>query len=413
MLLDGGLLNILIVTHYFWPEPFRITDLAKGLIERGHKVSVLTGKPNYPRGSFYDGYSLFSRSYEEYEGIRIIRIPLIPRGRGGSVQLILNFISFAASASIFGPFAPLGEFDLILVYEPSPVTVGIPAIVLKLLRRKPILFWVQDLWPETLSATGAISSPTILELVGKLVRFIYRHCDRILIQSEAFRRPVEEMGVIPGSIHYFPNTAEEFYKPLMLVDDAPERNLIPKGFVIMFAGSIGAAQDFPTILSAAVNLKHIDDIHWVILGDGRLGGWLSREIESRGLTHCVHMLGRYPPESMPRFFSLSDVLLVSLRRERTFSMTIPAKVQSYMACGKLIVASLEGEGARVIRESGAGFTVTPEKPDELSEKLLQLYSMSPSIRKKMGEQGRKYFDAHFERNQLLDNLEDWLAEVSD
>lgn len=182
-------MRILIVTQYFWPESFRINDIALGLRDKGHKVTVLTGQPNYPAGSFFPGYGFFKKIREDYNGVDVVRVPLLPRGSGGGVRLVLNYLSFAFFASILAPFRCRSGYDVIFVYEPSPITVGLPALLLKKLKHAPIMFWVQDLWPESLSATGAVRSAWVLKLVERLVRSIYRGCDVILVQSRAFFYP--------------------------------------------------------------------------------------------------------------------------------------------------------------------------------------------------------------------------------
>ena len=400
--------RILVVTQYFWPESFRINDVALGLAARGHKITVLTGQPNYPAGKYFPGYGGFRHARENFQGIDIIRVPLIRRGDGGGLRLALNYLSFAVSASILGILRCKGSFDLILVYEPSPVTVGIPALILKKIKNTPIFFWVQDLWPESLSATGSIRSPFLLSLVGSLVRYIYFGCDRILVQSRAFFDLVERLGVPRQRIAYFPNSAEPVYRPITIEPGARELSQLPKGFRVMFAGNIGAAQDFETILAASEKLTGYPDIHWVILGDGRMAPWVAEQVRQRGLSSNVHLLGHHPVEAMPRYFALADAMLVTLRRDPIFSLTIPAKVQSYLACAKPIVAGLDGEGARVVTESGAGFAVPAEDPAALAEAVLQAYLLSSEERAEMGRRGRAYFACHFEREMLLDRLEAWM-----
>lgn len=401
-------MRLLIVTQYFWPENFRINDLVLGLKERGHELTVYTGKPNYPEGRFFDGYGFWGRASENWNGIRVLRVPLVPRGRGGGLRLAINYLSFAFFASLAAPLRIREPFDAILVYEPSPVTVGLPALVMKKLTGAPILFWVQDLWPESLAATGAVRVRWVLRAVERLVCFIYRRCERILVQSRAFIGPIRAFGIPEEQIAYFPNSAEELYRPVMLEPDAPERALVPKGFCVMFAGNIGAAQSFDAILGAAERLRSYTDIHWIILGDGRLGSWVRSEVTRRGLERCMHLLGRHPAESMPRWFALADAMLVTLRREPVFALTIPAKIQSYMACAKPIIAALEGEGARIIRESGAGIVTAAEDPSALAQAVLEMYKMPDNERREMGWRGRRYFEAHFERHRLLDQLEGWL-----
>lgn len=404
-------MRILIVSQYFWPESFRINEVAIELEQRGHEVTVLTGLPNYPSGKVQSGYGFFKRHTENLGNIRIVRSPLIPRFKGKGWQLALNYISFAVLASFVGVFRCRGRYDVIFVYEPSPITVGFPAIVLKYFKRIPIIFWVQDLWPESLSATGAVRSQFLLEQVRKMVRFIYRHSDLILAQSKAFIPEIHELGASADRIQYYPNSAEKLYRPLKLQTDAPETELMPSGFKVMFAGNIGAAQDFETILEAATLLKDQKNIHWVILGDGRLKPWVESEIPKRGLQDTFHLLGRHPMEAMPAFFSLADALLVTLKNDPIFALTIPSKVQSYLACGRPIVAGLDGEGARVIQESGAGLTCSSSSPKDLASAVLKVSKLSPDSREEMGKSGFNYFRAEFEPNMLIEKLENLMKET--
>ncbi len=404
-------MRILVVTQYFWPENFRINDLAVGLQQKGHKVTVLTGKPNYPSGRFYDGYGFFSRSRETHEGMEVIRAPLLPRGRAGGFRLALNYLSFAFAAALSAAFSCRDKYDVIFVYAPSPITVALPAIVLRWIRGAPIMLWVQDLWPESVSAAAGIRSVWILRPIERMVKFIYGRSDRILVQSEAFRPSIQGLGVNGERITYLPNSAESLYKPVVLPQDAEERALVPPGFRIMYAGNIGAAQSFETILAAAERLKSYPDIHWVVLGDGRAAPWVRAQIAERGLAGCVHLLGRYPMEAMPRYFSLADVMLVTLRDEPIFELTIPGRVQSYLACGRPILAGLNGEGARVVREAGAGLTAAAENADALADAALMMYKKPKHERDAMGTRGREYFLAHFESGMLMDRLERLMNEV--
>lgn len=404
-------MKILVITQYFKPESFRINDLSYGLMEMGHEVSVLTGLPNYPTGKIYEGYGFSSIGRQVIDGVEIIRCPVIPRFSGKRYQLFLNYMSFAFCATIAALINLKSRYDIIFVYEPSPITVGIPARILKYLNKTPIIFWVQDLWPDSLTATGAITNTYIIYLIKHLVTYIYRGCDRILVQSRAFIEPIKQLNLVEPAIDYFPNSAEEFYKPVIVNEADNETSLMPKGFNVLFAGNIGVAQDFETILSAAEILKSYENINWVILGDGRLTDWLNKQIEYRGLTDVFILLGLYPPDTMPRFFSLADVLLVTLRREPIFSLTIPSKIQSYLACGKPIIAAIDGEGARIVNEANAGIAVDAENPQALASSVLKLKNMDKEDRESMGQNGRKYFEKNFERKKLLEQLDYWLRET--
>jgi len=390
--------KLLVLTQYFWPENFRINDVVEGLASRGHEVTVYTALPNYPAGKFFEGYGFFGPLKQKHGSVEVRRVPLIPRGKGGRVRLALNYLSHAFMATLLAPFQP--KCDAILVFEPSPMTIGIPARALRALTGAPLVFWVQDLWPESLSATGAVRSRVMLSLVDRLIKWIYRGCDRVLVQSEAFIPSVVAQGVPRERILYLPNSAEAFYKKM------PHE--AGNEFRVMYAGNIGAAQDFPTILAAA---ERTPEVRWIILGDGRMREWVENEIQKRGLRN-VELLGQRPAEEMPRHFARADVLLATLRREPIFAYTIPSKIQSYLACGRPVIAAMEGEGGRIIRSAGAGWAVPPEDPAALAEAVLAASRASRSELEAMGNRGEAWFREHFEREKLLSRLESLLREVT-
>jgi colanic acid biosynthesis glycosyl transferase WcaI len=404
-------MRILVVTQYFWPENFRVNDLTAELVRRGHEVTVLTGLPNYPAGKLFPGYGWAGPYREKYAGARIVRVPIIPRGAGGGFRLTLNFASFAVAASVFGLFRLNRGLDAIFVHEPSPITVGLPAIVAKRLTGAPILFWVLDLWPESVSATGAVRSPRVLAWIAKLVRFIYRHCDRLLLPSRAFIPSVLASGGNEYRIRYFPNWAEPLYQACARIVPPPAP--LPHGFRLMFAGNVGAAQDFPSILKAAEQLKLQTHIHWIILGDGRLLDWVKGEVTRRSLGATVHLFGQHPVESMPAFFAHADAMLVTLRRDPIFALTIPAKVQAYLSCGRPVIGMLDGEGARVIEEAKAGLAVSAGDAEGLAAAVLKVYNMNAAERERLGAHGLTYSRAEFARETLFDRLERYLLESTE
>ena len=374
-------------------------------------VTVLTGIPNYPEGHFFADYGLFNNISQGYKGCKVLRVPLFPRGNGSGIRLALNYLSFVLSACLLAPFRCTDPYDLIFVFEPSPVTVALPAILLKILKKIPIMLWVQDLWPESLAATGAVSSNRILSFVDGIVKFIYRRCDKILITSQSYKNSIDFHGGAPENILYFPQSAEEIFQPFAGKQSVKAFDLIPQGFWIMFAGNIGASQDFETIIAACEKLKNHESIHWIIVGDGRMRVWSEVQVTTRGLNKNVHFLGRHPLEMMPDFFSKVDALLVTLKKEPIFSLTIPAKIQSYLACGRPIIAALDGEGAKIINDAGAGFTCPSGAPVALAQAVLKLYKTPKAERKKMGAKGRAYYKANFDRDMLLDKLEGWMKEL--
>lgn len=406
-------MRVLIVTNHFWPEDFRINDLALGLTALGQEVTVFTAIPDYPQGHFHEGYGLFKKRREDWRGIRIVRFPLTPRGGGGRSRLAIQYASSALMSCLQIPFFCRDDYDIIFVFETSPVTIGLPAVLLRRLRRIPVVFWILDLWPESLSATGAITSKSVLGLVKPLVRFIYRRCDRILISSRGFAKQIRSTGGYAREPIYFPNWVEPEY----LSDSAPESAAktprLPAGFRIVFAGNIGAAQDFPTILSAAEILRDRSDIQWIILGDGRQAAWVREQVKRRQLGDQVHLLGRFPATSMPAFFAQADALLLTLRREPIFALTVPGKLQSYLASGKPILAALDGEGASLVEESRSGFRCPAENPEQLAAQVLKLQQTDPAERQAMGDRARAYCREHFDRSRQFRKLLDLMEEVAE
>lgn len=402
-------MRILVVSQYFWPENFRINDLVAELAARGHQVTVLTGKPNYPDGWIFEEFRLNSEKYNAYSGAKVVRVPLIPRGSGGS-RLVLNYLSFAFSAALLGPLRLWGQkFDTIFVYEPSPITVGLPAIALRFFKKAPVAFWVLDLWPETLEAMGVVRSKWMMSVVDRLVKFIYRRCDVILAQSEGFISRIARHVPANTRILYFPSWAENAF-PISQAEAAPEVERKPQLFNVLFAGNIGEAQDFPSILNAALTLRD-KKVRWLIVGDGRKAAWLQREVTRLGLKDSVVLLGRVPLERMPSFYKHAQALLVALEPKPVFSLTIPAKVQSYLACGIPILAMIDGEGADLIRRSGAGLVCRAGDSIGLAENTLRMAKMPAQMLADMGANGIRLSTSEFDRDHLISSLEALLGEL--
>lgn len=403
-------LKILVVSQYFWPENFRINDLVSEFVARGHSVTILTGKPNYPEGLFFPDYVKSPGEFNSYEGADIFRVPHTPR-RKGSINLLLNYITFAVSAAVLGPWKlRRKKFDVIFTFEPSPITVGIPASVLRWFKKAPMAFWVLDLWPETLEALGILRSKFLLRLVGRLVSVIYRNCDLILAQSQSFIPQIAKYTDNVEKIKYFPSWSDT-QVGLDGVVPAAEFSPSPNSFNILFAGNIGDAQDFPAVLRAANALKEHKAICWLIVGDGRLASWVKDEIKRLDLMSTVKMLGRYPVERMPSFYAHADALLVSLQDKPIFAMTIPGKVQSYLATGRPIVAMLNGEGGDVISRAGAGYVCPAGDSNGLADAILKLSSLPVEDRRLMGNKGLGITREEFDRNQLISKLEYWFREL--
>lgn len=406
-------MRLLVVSQYFWPEDFRVNDLVAELVARGHDVVVLTGAPNYPDGQVFPDYRRNPERFAEYAGASILRVPLLPRGNG-SLRLVCNYLSFVISGLLFGPWRLRGRgFDAIFVFQTSPITSAIPALLLRRIKKAPVLMWVLDLWPETLAAVGVVRSSRGLGWVGRLVSFIYRRCDRVLVQSRAFFDNVEKYGGDKQRIRYFPNWAEPLFTQRSH-DAALAPEVLPYSgnFNVLFAGNIGEAQDFPAILDAAAMLRdERPTLRWLVVGEGRAAEFVRAEIERRELQRCVVLLGRFPVERMPAFFRCAAVALVTLKREPIFAMTIPGKVQSYLAAGLPILGMLDGEGARVIEESGAGFAAPAGDSASLAGNVRRMMGLASAERRAMSERGQRYCEREFGREALMAALERWIQEV--
>lgn len=402
-------MRVLIVSQHFWPENFSINGIAKSLFDKGIEVEVLTGKPNYPQGRIYSGYQAWGCQQEDHDGIHIHRIPIVTRGNGGW-RLVLNYVSFILSGLLFAPLVlRKKKFDVIFVYAPSPILQAIPAIFIGWLKACPVVLWVQDLWPESLSATGHVKNRWVLGLVDLIVRYIYRHTDLILVQSRAFESPVREMA--SGTpIEYHPNTVDPIFSATAK-GTTPAINGLNGGFPVLFAGNIGAAQAVDVIVEAALLLKEYTDVQIVLLGDGSARDWMLNEVQRLGLTN-LHLPGSFPVETMPGFMSKASVLLVSLIDKPIFAATVPNKVQAYLAVGRPIIACLNGEGARIVVEAGAGLASPAGNANALAEAILELYRLSSDELGEMGNKGRKYYQEHFDQDHLVDKLIGFFHEAS-
>ncbi|MBX8484521.1 MULTISPECIES: glycosyltransferase family 4 protein [Pseudomonas syringae group] len=399
-------LKVLVVTQYFWPENMRINDLVRDLSAKGHEVTVLTGLPNYPEGKVFESYREKPEGFSQYCGAEVIRVPLVPRGKR-SLTLVLNYLSFFISASTLGAFKLRGrKFDTIFVYAVSPVMAAIPALVIGWLKRAPVFVWVLDLWPETLRAVGVLKQPLLLGWVGKVVSWIYNRTDYLLLQSHGFLDNVRRYCTRPitdDRLVYFPSWAEDDFSS----SSPPMCDLIkpdPNVFTVVFAGNLGEAQDFPAVLDAAESLRASNAVRWVIVGDGRMSEWIAEQIATRQLDN-VHLLGRHPLEAMPGLFAQADALLVSLKTNDVFEKTIPGKVQAYLASGRPILGMINGEAARVINESGAGFACDSGDAQGLAAITRALADAGQTQRESMGRAGRNYYEQHYAKGNLLMRLE--------
>lgn len=404
-------MKILVVTQYFWPEEFRINDLTKELIKKGHKVTVITGYPNYPDGKIYKEFSSNKNRYSNYEGVVIDRTFILPRGKN-KVSLFLNYLSFIFSATIklLTKYSK-DDFDVIFVYEPSPVTVCLPAIFFKLKAKIPIVFWVLDLWPETLKTIGAVSSKALLKVIDSLVIYIYRNCDLILGQSESFCKAIK-LKSPDSKIKYFPGWSEKIIQS----KDAPaviKQIEQDNSFKFIFTGNVGEAQDFDSLVSAVKNLKN-ESLNFIfyIIGEGRDLERIKRIVEDSSLTTHIKFLGRHDIVHMPHFWNAADVLYVSLKDSEVFNMTIPAKIQNYMQTGVPILGMIGGETKKIIESSRCGLVSNSSISNDLDTKIKEFYYMQKSDRNVLGANGINFSSKVFNRDKLITQLEKYFQELT-
>jgi len=398
-------MKVLVVSQYFWPENFRINEVVGSLVEKGVEVDVLTGKPNYPEGDIFSGYRAWGCVNESWSGATVFRVPLFPRGARSPLRLAFNYFSFVVAGLVFGPWLlRKRRYDVVFVYGLSPILLAIPAVFLAWVKRRKLIVWVQDLWPESLSATGYVRNRNALRVVEWVVRWIYRHTDLLLVQSRAFVAPVSALA--PGKpVRYYPNSVDATFAELPSPNVVlPEVPAMEEGFPVVFAGNVGVGQAVEVIVEAAELLKDVPHIRFVVFGQGSRWEWMREQVQARGLTN-LHLPGRFPADTMPGLMQKAGALLVTLADEPIFALTVPNKVQAYLAAGRPILACLNGEGARLVAEDAeAGLSVPAQDGKALAAAVLQLYQMPAEDRARLGGNGRRYFKAHFDHDKLVEEL---------
>ena len=397
--------HILIVTQYFYPETFRINDMALEWVKRGYKVTVLTGIPNYPKGKFYDGYSWKKRRQEKWKGIDIIRVPLLPRGKT-SIGLIANYFSFVMFGKRWARRTKL-DADLVFSYEVSPMTQVLVGCKYAKKRKIPHYLYVQDLWPENVQEVTGIKSKAIISPINKMVDKIYVQADKIFVTSNSFAKDIanRKKKVSQDKIIYWPQYAEDFYRPLkkQKILAIPDDDSIK----IAFTGNIGTAQGL-SILPETASLLKKQNVTFVIVGDGRYKEKLIKKINELEVQNKFIFIPKVNPEEVPKILSACDAGFISFNKSDLWAKTIPAKLQSYMACGKAIIASANGETERIINDSKCGICAKIGNATDLSSSIEQ-------INKQMliayGVNAKKYFDNNFNKKVLMDKMDQYINDA--
>ena len=387
--------HILVVSQYFYPEPFRINDICEEWVKRGHQVTVITGIPNYPEGKFYKGYGWFKKRKENWRGINIIRLPIISRGHS-SIRLILNYYSFVYAGFFWKAFTRIKP-DLIFTFEVSPMTQALIGKWFSKKRKIPHYLYVQDLWPDNLEVVGGVHNKSVLRHYQKMSDKIYKGCTKIFATSPSFVKTIQERVEDKEKVIYWPQYAEEIYKPVKSaqIEEIPNDNR----FKIIFTGNVGTAQGLDILPKVARLLD--DDILFIIVGDGRYKAELIKEVEE--VKDRFLFIDRQPATRIPELLSASDVAFVSFMNNTLFEKTIPAKLQSYMACAMPILAVACGETERIIKEANCGYCSEIGNVEELKETIIKMKESQDLS--KMGQNSLDYCKKHFDRNVLLSFIE--------
>lgn len=397
--------HILVISQYFYPEQFRINDMCQEWVQRGYQVTVVTGIPNYPQGSFYDGYGLRSKRRETWNGIEIIRIPLIPRGKN-SIGMILNYLSFVVTG-FFWKLTTKIQADYVFNFETSPMTQSLLGVWYAKKHKVPFYLYVQDLWPENVQVVTGINSPLIIKPIDKMVDYIYRHATEVFATSPSFVDAIcNRANPVPREkVHYWPQYAEEFYTPMgrTTIPELPENGK----FKIVFTGNIGYAQGLDILPQTASLLKE-ENIEFVIVGDGRYKQELIKTIQDMGVEDMFVLIDRQSPERIPEILAACDVAFLSFMDTKLFEMTIPAKLQTYMACGMPVLAAAGGETRRIIKEAECGVCADLADAKDLATQIKEVQKADLAV---LGKNSRDYFEKNFTKKQLMDIMDDYFSKA--
>ena len=397
--------HILVISQYFHPETFRINDMAAEWVKRGYKVTVLTGIPNYPTGKFFSGYSWTKRRHEIWNGIEIIRIPLIARGHT-AIGMVLNYLSFVISGWFWNRMNKVNA-DIVFSFEVSPMTQVMVGCGYAKRHKVPHFVYVQDLWPENVEAVTGIHNRLVIGPIDWMVDKIYKQVDTIFVTSPSFVDAVinRKQKISRSKIHYWPQYAEELYRPLdrQMVDGIPEDD----SYKIVFTGNIGTAQGLDVLPKAAALLKK-ENVKFVIVGEGRYQEEFEKQIKKYAVEDKFIMIPRVSAEKIPIILSVCNAGFISFNKTPLWEMTIPAKLQSYMACGKAIVASASGETKRIVEEAGCGICTEIGDAKALAEGIRKMMDLDSES---LGKKARVYFENKFNKKILMDVMDEFIRKA--
>jgi len=391
--------TLLIISQYYWPEPnVKSYPLGVEMVKNGFDVISLTGFPNYPEGKIYKGYRQRLWKKEIIDGITVIRVPQFIDHSKSMIRRSLNYLSFSFFATIIGLML-VGKVDLIWAYHP-PLTVAIPTFIISRLRRRPFVYEIQDMWPETLFATGMTPPRWIMNIFIKFSKFIYKKSVALTVISPGFKKNLIDKGVPSKKIKFIPNWAEEdIFFPIRKDFELLKKFKLKGTFNIIFAGTIGEAQGIENVIKAAEMIKS-DKIKFILIGGGTDVKRLKILCKKKNIKNVL-FIDRKPMSEINKYLNIADVLLINLKKDPLFEITIPSKTIAYLAVGKPILGVIRGDAKKIIEDSKSGLTCEPNNPNELAKNILKFYNMSEDDRITMGTNGRYYFLKNFKKSILV------------
>lgn len=398
--------RILVISQHFWPETFRINDICDYLIENGYAVDVLCGIPNYPSGKFTEGYGYFKIRKQTHKNIHIRRVFEIPRSNNSSFKIFLNYISFPIASLFHIPHLLGTKYDKIFLYQTSPIIMTISGIILGKLKKVETTMYVLDLWPENLYSVLPVKNRFLRSVAKMISDWHYRNADKLIVLSEKMRSElVNRTGIANDRIVVIPQAPEKIYE--QEIKDSVLNKRFGDKFNLVFTGSITPAQSFDTIIHSAKILKEkgIQDINWIIVGDGMSRSKVENDVRTSGLNDIFHFEGQVPVEEIPKYTSIADGLIGCLAKSDLLEATIPAKVMSYIASGKPLVLAMDGEVQHLINTTiQGGYVSSSEDSMALASNIIKLHGLSDTRRKKMSKRLKKYYFKNLRRDILLDKL---------
>ena len=403
-------MRILIITQYFWPETFRINDVAKLFTDNDHQVDILTGVPNYPDGQLFSSYKLDKKKFNNFYGASVFRVPVFLRRDGSKIFLFLNYFSFVLSSIICGTFLlRKKKYDLVISFATSPLTSSLSAIFFAKLKSCKSFIWVLDIWPDILLELKIIKNIFFYKIINIISKFIYKNFDYILVQSKSFKKIISEYNNTDNNIIYFPSWAEDILPQDKIIKNSISQEILnkyenDKTFKIVFTGNVGEAQNFDQVIKAATYLKKHVDIKWIIVGSGRELKNIKRVIIEENINNFI-LEGRKELKDVSYYHSIADILFISLKSGSAISSTIPGKLQTYLKSNKFILGMIDGEAKEIINDSRVGSCVDPNSPEDLVKKILYLKD-NPEIYQKINNSnlGQEYLEKYFNKNLIFQDL---------